>query len=78
MKVFRDNDSAARIGLVGSPRPHPQSLAIDIFQFCFAKRIFLNTQWIPRSENKRADLFSRFFDKDDWSLNPACSFSRYR
>ena len=54
MKVFRDNDSAARIGLVGSPRPHPQSLAIDIFQFCLAKRIFLDTQWIPRSENKHA------------------------
>ena len=31
VKVFTDNDNAARIVLVGSPKPHLQSLAIDIF-----------------------------------------------
>ena len=26
-------------------------------------------QWIPRSLNDRADLLSKFVDKDDWSVN---------
>ena len=33
--------------------------------------IVLEAQWIPRSLNERADLLSRFVDKDDWSINPA-------
>ena len=70
MKVITDNDNAARIVLVGSRKPHLQALAIDIFQLCLAKRIVLDAQWIPRSVNERADLLSRFVDKDDWSLNP--------
>lgn len=70
VKVFTDNDNAARIVLVGSRKPHLQALAIDIFQLCLAKRIVLDAQWIPRSVNERADLLSRFVDKDDWSLNP--------
>ena len=70
VKVFTDNDNAARIVLVGSPKPHLQSLAIDIFQLCLTKHIVLDTQWIPRSENERAHFLSRFVDKDDWSLNP--------
>ena len=63
VKVFTDNDNAARIVLVGSRKPHLQALTIDIFQLCLAKRIV-------RSVNERVDLLSRFVDKDDWSLNP--------
>lgn len=72
VKVFTDNDNAARIVLGGSPKPHLQAfnLAIDIFQLCLAKHIVLDAQWIPRSVNERADLLCRFVDKDDWSLNP--------
>ena len=65
MKVFTDNNNAARIVLVGSRNPNLQALAIDIFQLCFAKRIVLDAQWIPRSVHERADLLRRFFDKDD-------------
>ena len=45
-------------------------LATDIFQLCLAKGIVLDAQWIPLSVNERADLLSRFVDKDEWSLNP--------
>ena len=31
--------------------------------------IQIDAQWIPRDANVRADLLSRFVDKDDWSLN---------
>ena len=31
----------------------------------------MEAQWIPRSLNERADLLSRFVDKDDWRLNPS-------
>ena len=69
VQVFTDNHNATRIVLVGSPKPHLQALAIDIFQLCLAKRIVLDAQCIPGSVNERADLLSRFVDKDDWSLN---------
>ena len=44
---------------------------MDIFNLCLAKSIVLEAQWIPRSLNERADLLSRFIDKDDWSINPS-------
>ena len=31
------------------------------------------SQWIPREAHLRANLLSRFVDKDDWSLNPEVS-----
>ena len=31
----------------------------------------MEAQWIPRSLNERADLLSRFVDKDDWCVNPS-------
>ena len=68
VQVFTDNHNVTRIVLVGSPKPHLQALAIDIFQLCTAKRIVLDAQWIPRSVNERADLLSRFLDKDDCNL----------
>lgn len=49
---------------------HLQSVAIDIFQLCLKNGIQIDAQWIPRDANSRADLLSRFVDKDDWSLNP--------
>ena len=44
---------------------------MDIFNFCLVNSIVLEAQWIPRSLNERADLLSRFVDKDDWSVNPS-------
>jgi ribonuclease HI len=66
-----DSQCAARIISVGSCKPHLQCLAMDIFQLCFRQNITLETQWIPRSLNDRADILSRFIDPDDWSLHPS-------
>lgn len=71
VKSFTDNQSAARIVSVGSFKIHLQSVALSIFRFCFLHGIALEAQWIPRSLNKRVDLFSRFVDKDDWRVNPS-------
>ena len=56
---------------VGSSKPHLQKVAVDIFRLCFALGISLDLQWLPRKEKVRANLLSRFIDRDDWSLNPA-------
>ncbi|PFX29299.1 hypothetical protein AWC38_SpisGene5942 [Stylophora pistillata] len=47
-------------------------LVIDVRHVnSFLVRITLEAQWIPRSQNERADLLSRFVDEDDWRLNPS-------
>ena len=71
VKIFTDNQSAARIVSVGSSKVHLQSVALSIFRFCFSYSIALEAQWIPRSLNERADLLSLFVDKDDWRVNPS-------
>lgn len=71
VKIFTVNQSAARIVSVGSSKVHLQSVALSIFRFCFSHGIVLEAQWIPRSLNDRADLLSRFVDKDDWQVNPS-------
>ena len=54
--------SSARIKL--------NNLAIDIFTLSLKNDIILSLQWIPRSENERADILSKFLDKDDWKIHP--------
>ena len=51
---------ASRILMVGSSKPHLQQIAIDIFSACLSFDISLDWQWLPRKENARADLLSRF------------------
>ena len=48
-----------------------QEVTPSIFRFCFSHGIALEAQWIPRPFNERADLLSRFVDKDDWRVNPS-------
>ena len=69
--MFVDNMGVSPILKVGSSKPHLQKVAVDIFRLCFALGSSLDSQWLPREENVRADLLSRFIDRDDWSLNPA-------
>ena len=71
VKIFTDNHGAARIVSVGSPKPHLQAIALDIFQIFRTYGIIINSQWIPRCLNERTDILSRFVDKYDWSINPA-------
>ena len=69
--VYTDSQSAARILYIGSTKCNLQRLAMDIFQLCWVHEIFLSSQWIPRSLNRRADELSRFIDPDDWSIHPS-------
>lgn len=70
VKVFVDNMGACRILMVGSSNPHLQQIAVDIFSICLSFDISLDSRWLSRAENARAELHSRFTDRDDWSLNP--------
>ena len=70
LKVFIDNMGASCILMVGSSKPHLQQIAVDIFSSCLSFDVSLDSQWLPREENARADLLSWFIDRDDWSLNP--------
>ena len=54
--------------MVGSSKPLLQRIVVDIFSICLSFDISLDSQWLPREENARADLLSRFIDRDDWSL----------
>ena len=70
VKVFTDRQCAERIVAVGSPKPHLQSVAIDIFNLCLRSDIQIATQWIPREDNEKADLLSRFIDKEGLVRQP--------
>ena len=69
VKIFTDNQAAARIALIGSARLELQQIALQIFQTCIRDTIELDVQWVPRDCNEQADLLSRFVDKDDWAVN---------
>ena len=69
VKVFSDNQSACKILVVGSRKHHLQRLAVNIFKLSAENNLLLESQWIPREGNKRADQISKFLDKDDWQLN---------
>ena len=43
-------------------------LAIKIVQFCVEYSIHLEAQWIPGTENEKADYISRLIDFDDWPI----------
>lgn len=70
VKVFTDNQAAARIVSIGSSCPELQNIAMTIFGICIKNNIELDAQWIPREYNEQADLLSRYIDKDDWAINP--------
>ena len=70
MKHRSDNQNVVRILSYGSKEPKLHELALQFFKFCIANSIQLYPEWIPRSENFSADLFSKDIDKDDYMLNP--------
>ena len=77
LKWFTDSQSAAKIVEVGSMKLDLHRLAVKIFQFCAEHNIRLEVQWIPRTENEKADYISRLIDYDDWA-DYAGIFSPFR
>lgn len=61
-----DNKAITAIIPKGSTKMPLQTLAIRIFRLCTFFQIKLSVQWIPRSENQKADAISRYVDDSDW------------
>ena len=73
IKWFTDNQSVKFIVTNGSKKRHLQDGASCIFETCMKYTLKLEMEWIPRSQNERADYISKIVDFDDWKLNP-CFF----
>ena len=69
VKWYTVNQAAAKMVDVGSMKPDLHKLAVKIFGACLRSKIKLEVQWIPRSENEKADFISRLIDVDDWQLS---------
>lgn len=68
VKWFTDNQSCEKIVHSGSMKHHLQVIAYNIFKMCADSKISLDVQWIPRSENDKADFLSKIIDHDDWEV----------
>jgi hypothetical protein len=44
------------------------SLALSIFSTCVEKGISIDIQWIPGTENEKADYISKMFDFEAWGV----------
>ena len=42
---------------------------MDIHNVCSQNNICIQSNWVPRNQNKYADELSRYTDHDDWSIN---------
>ena len=66
VKRFSYNQGACTTVDQGSPKLILNQVAIDFFcVLALRNDTTLCPQWIPRSENERADFINKFFDKDD-------------
>ena len=52
-----------------------QALARSIFTICSKTCISIDIQWIPRSENTKADYISKIVDHEDWGVT--CEFFEF-
>lgn len=52
-------------------KPELQAIAIEIFEVCMSFDIAMEIEWLPRSQNDKADYLSRIVDLDDWSMSAA-------
>ena len=46
-----------------------RELSLDIFQFCSKNTISIETEWICRESNTKADMISNFIDIVDWRIS---------
>ena len=68
VKWFTDNTGVCTIVQKGSMKVDLQDLAMKIFNLTSMHSIHLEIEWIPRSENARADYLSRVMEIDDWGV----------
>ena len=69
VKWFSDNQGVSAIISKGSMKKDLQHIAMQIFHYCIEKSICLEVEWIPRTENEKADYLSKIVDLDDWGIS---------
>ena len=68
VKWFTDNQAVPSIVHSGSMKEHLHILALDIFQTAKNNKIDIELEWIPHTQNERADYLSKIVDYDDWTV----------
>ena len=68
VKWFTDNQAVPSIVHSGSMKEHLHILALDIFQTAKDNKIDIEVEWIPRTQNERADYLSKIVDYDEWTV----------
>ena len=65
---FTDSKNVARIVRRGSMKVYLLNLDLGVYEVTKKHGINLQVQWIPRSENEEADLWSRVTDFNNWGV----------
>ena len=65
VKWFTDNQCVQRILEAGSMKEHPHKIALDIYYCARQHDISLEVEWIPRTQNQKADYLGKIIDFDD-------------
>ena len=69
IKWYTDNKNVASILNIGSKKQHLQSEIMQIFNICYPRSINIDIEWIPRTQNERADYLSKIYDDNDWGIS---------
>jgi hypothetical protein len=68
IKWFTDNQNAVSIIAKYSIKLELQDIALCIFKNCVQHNIFIDVEWVPRTNNDKADYISRIIDYDHWGV----------
>ena len=69
IKWYTDNKNVALMLNIGSKKQHLQSEIMQIFNICYPRSINIDIEWIPRTQNERADYLSKIYDDNDWGIS---------
>ena len=70
IKWYTDNKNVHHIMQVGSKNPVLHDIVVDMTRGSESRSIHIDTEWVPREQNKQADFLSRCHDSDDWQIAP--------
>ena len=68
IKWFTDNQNAVCIIAKYSIKLELQDIALCIFKNYVQHNISTDVEWVPRTNNDKADYISRIIDYGDWSV----------
>ena len=69
IKWYTDNKNVILILNIDSKEQHLQSEIMQIFNICCPRSINTDIEWIPRTQNERADYLSKIYDDNDWGIS---------